>query len=92
MNNWSRCRKQYCCYAEIIHSDWLNIVMCLGTANQSALFQSSIVMLLVNCYKNSYKVSSIALVKKSRSKATEPICFIMLNAYLGKRANCYLRR
>ena len=33
-------------YTEIKHSDWLKIVMGLGTANQCALFQGSVATLL----------------------------------------------
>ena len=33
-------------YSEMMHFGWFKIVKCLGTANQSALFQRSIAMLL----------------------------------------------
>ena len=32
------------CFAVIKHSDWLKLVMGVGTANQSALFQGSILL------------------------------------------------
>ena len=47
IRSWSRCHKQILelrNYAKITHSGWLKIVMGLGTANQSALFQCSMVM------------------------------------------------
>ena len=39
-------RVVYSCCVEIKHSDWLKLVMAIGTANQSSLFQCSISMLL----------------------------------------------
>ena len=39
--------------ADIKHSDWLKVVTQLGTANQIALFQHSVVMLLLNLFVTS---------------------------------------
>ena len=40
------------CYAGILLSDWLNLIMWLSTANHCALFQHGVVMLLKFVYDN----------------------------------------
>ena len=51
-------RVAWLCYNEIKHSDWSKIVMGLGTANQSSLFQHSMATLLWNL------LMTLALQKK----------------------------
>ena len=45
-----QCPKRILAYAEIKHSNWLKLVVWRPTANQSALFQHSLVMLLWNLF------------------------------------------